>query len=143
MMYRQRTFAVKIAIGKTADLIKSSARMDVASQWERKAFAALNLELLFCLSTASHQSTRETRSLSTPGREVLSQCTNSMTVSQNAINVIAALLFFSFFFVCLLLHGSTCCYLPPINSQQNELVQVLYIENTSIVQNKLQIKHIH
>lgn len=125
MMYRQRTFAVKIAIGKTADLIKSSARMDVASQWERKAFAALNLELLFCLSTASHQSTGETRSLSTPGREVLSQCTNSMTVSQNAINVIAPLLFFSrFFFVCLLLHGSTCCYLPSINSQQNEVVLV-------------------
>lgn len=125
MMYRQRTFAVKIVIGKTADLIKSSARIDVASQWERKAFAALNLELLFCLSTASHQSTGETRSLSTPGREVLSQCTNSMTVSQNAINVIAALLlFFWFFFVCLLLHGSTCCYLPPINSQQNEVVLV-------------------
>lgn len=44
MMYRQRMFARKIAIGKTADLIKSSTRMDVASLWERKALAAQNLE---------------------------------------------------------------------------------------------------
>lgn len=53
MMYRQRMFAVRIAIGKTADLIKSSTRMDVASLWERKALAVQNLELLFCLSVAS------------------------------------------------------------------------------------------
>lgn len=53
MMYRQRMFAVKIAIGKTADLIKSSTRMDVASRWERKALTAQNLELLFCHFTAS------------------------------------------------------------------------------------------
>jgi len=46
-------FAVRIAIGKTADLIKSSTRTDVASLWERKALAAQNLELLFCLSVAS------------------------------------------------------------------------------------------
>lgn len=53
MIYRQRMFAVRIAIGKTADLIKSSTRTDVASLWERKALAAQNLELLFCLSVAS------------------------------------------------------------------------------------------
>lgn len=35
MISRQRMFAGKIAIGKTADLIKSSTRMDVARLWER------------------------------------------------------------------------------------------------------------
>lgn len=61
-MYRQRMFAVQIAIGKTADLIKSSTRMDVARRWERKALTAQNLELLFRLSTASppvHRSNQE------------------------------------------------------------------------------------
>lgn len=145
MMYRQRTFAVKIVIGKTADLIKSSARMDVASQWERKAFAALNLELLFCLSTASHQSTGETRSLSTPGREVLSQCTNSMTVSQNAINVIASLLFFSgfFLFVCFCMEAHAAIYLLSTVSRMRWCLYGKCCKNTFIVQNKLQIKHIH
>lgn len=41
-------FAVKIAIGKTADLIKSSTRMDVASRWERKALSTESgIALLF------------------------------------------------------------------------------------------------
>lgn len=97
MMYRQRMFAVKIAIGKTADLIKSSTCMDVASQWERKALAAQNPELLFCLSTASPSEHRRNQSLGISGTEVPSHRTNSTTMSQKAINVKAGLLFFFFF----------------------------------------------
>lgn len=100
MMYRRRTFAVKTAIGKTADLIKSSARMDVASCWERKAFAAQNLELLFSLSPRlPHHSTGETRSLDTPGRGTEPMHKLFMTLSQDPINVIAGLLFSFFLFL--------------------------------------------
>lgn len=141
MMYRQRTFAVKIAIGKTADLIRSSARMNVASRWERKAFAAQNLELLFCLSTASlpkHRRNQEPWHSRQRGAEPTHKV--FMTLSQDAINVIAGL-FFSFSF-CTEAHAAIS-YLLSTVSRMRWCLYGKCCKNISILQNKLQIKHIH